>query len=247
MERQFSSNLIFDIGVSEGNDTAFYLAKGFDVIAIEADPVMYVALQDRFREFIGGGRLAIFNRAAAQVPGQRLTFLHNPAEQGLSSFYASRRTPQSVEYEIETITWPELTKVKGVPYYAKIDIEGGEPEFLRSIPTASRLPTYISAECSTAEPIHLLHGLGYRDFRLINQTLVNQFTPPDPPREGTFVPTAELHHWSGLFGKELPGNRWFEYSQIIDIYDRLHSLWLLDTLISGWFDVHACTHRHPGQ
>src|SRR6266404_5068113 len=102
MERQFSSNLIFDVGVSEGNDTAFYLAKGFDVIAIEADPVMYVALQDKFREFIEGGRLAIFNRVAAQVSGQRMTFLHNPAEQGLSSIYASRRALKSVEYEVET-------------------------------------------------------------------------------------------------------------------------------------------------
>ncbi len=33
-----NDKLIMDIGVSEGNDTAYYLAKGFDVIAVEADP-----------------------------------------------------------------------------------------------------------------------------------------------------------------------------------------------------------------
>jgi hypothetical protein len=69
----------------------------------------------------------------------------------------------------------------------------------------------------------------------MNQLLVHQFAPPDLPKEGKFVSIGNLHHWSGLFGNELPGDRWFNYSKIMDIYERLHGLWLLKTLISaGW-------------
>ena len=33
-------NLIFDIGMHIGQDTEFYLKKGFRVVAIEADPTL---------------------------------------------------------------------------------------------------------------------------------------------------------------------------------------------------------------
>lgn len=33
-------DLIFDIGANNGDDTAFYLKKGFRVVAIEADPAL---------------------------------------------------------------------------------------------------------------------------------------------------------------------------------------------------------------
>jgi FkbM family methyltransferase len=232
--------LIFDIGASEGSDTAFYLAKGFDVIAVEADPIAYAALCSRFREFIDQGRLIVCNRAAAERPGEQVAFLHNPDEQGLSSLRNSGRITNGIEYHVETITWPELVELKGVPYYAKVDIEGGEPPFLKSItPNSIGLPKFFSAECSTPQPIALLHELGYRRFRLMNQLLVNQFPPPEPPREGNFVPTTGMHNWSGLFGEELPGEQWLDFSEITDVYQRLHSLWSLRTLIAGWLDVHA--------
>jgi hypothetical protein len=32
--------LIYDVGMCDGADTAFYLAKGFRVIAIEANPTL---------------------------------------------------------------------------------------------------------------------------------------------------------------------------------------------------------------
>ncbi len=37
MNRNVNTKLIFDIGTSEGNDTDFYLRKGFDVVSVEAD------------------------------------------------------------------------------------------------------------------------------------------------------------------------------------------------------------------
>ena len=41
-----SNNLIFDVGLHTGQDTAFYLKKGFRVIAIEANPLLAPARRD---------------------------------------------------------------------------------------------------------------------------------------------------------------------------------------------------------
>ena len=33
-------NLIYDVGMSNGDDTAYYLHRGFRVVAIEANPLL---------------------------------------------------------------------------------------------------------------------------------------------------------------------------------------------------------------
>ena len=49
-------DLIFDIGMHKGEDTEFYLKKGFRVVAIEADPDLANLCRKRFKEFIDKGR-----------------------------------------------------------------------------------------------------------------------------------------------------------------------------------------------
>ena len=49
VDSNLKAALIFDIGMSEGNDSAYYLAKGFDVVGVEADPVAYKSLIERFK------------------------------------------------------------------------------------------------------------------------------------------------------------------------------------------------------
>lgn len=48
-------NLIIDVGMHNGQDTAFYLAKGFDVVALEANPVLVDAARIRFASEIESG------------------------------------------------------------------------------------------------------------------------------------------------------------------------------------------------
>ena len=45
-------NLIFDVGMHKGEDTDFYLKKGFNVIGFEADPELIVHCQNRFKNEI---------------------------------------------------------------------------------------------------------------------------------------------------------------------------------------------------
>ena len=47
-ETEKKQNLIFDVGLHKGEDTDFYLKKGFSVVAFEADPDLVAACQERF-------------------------------------------------------------------------------------------------------------------------------------------------------------------------------------------------------
>ena len=49
LRRPVVSDLIIDVGMSEGNDSEFYLQKGFRVVGIEADPIVYAQLCKRIR------------------------------------------------------------------------------------------------------------------------------------------------------------------------------------------------------
>ena len=62
-------DLIIDVGMHDGTDTAFYLAKGFKVVAVEANPVLVEAARTRFAPEIAAGRLTIVGAAIAEQKG----------------------------------------------------------------------------------------------------------------------------------------------------------------------------------
>ena len=41
-------DLIYDLGLHTGQDTEFYLKKGFNVVAIEANPLLVTEAEARF-------------------------------------------------------------------------------------------------------------------------------------------------------------------------------------------------------
>ena len=49
-------DLIYDIGAHKGDDAAFYLAKGFRVISVEAHPTHASVIRRRFSSEIEDGR-----------------------------------------------------------------------------------------------------------------------------------------------------------------------------------------------
>ena len=44
----YVENLVFDIGLNRGQDTANYLAKGYNVVAVEANPELVEFCSQRF-------------------------------------------------------------------------------------------------------------------------------------------------------------------------------------------------------
>jgi hypothetical protein len=71
-------NLIYDIGMHRGEDTDFYLRKGFNVIGFEANPHLVAQCRIRFQDAVATGRLRIVEGAiATEEAGDSITFYIN--------------------------------------------------------------------------------------------------------------------------------------------------------------------------
>lgn len=234
-------NLIFDIGASNGSDTKFYLAKGFDVIAVEADPVMYDEVSKRFHAALAKGQLQILNQAAYSAPGETLAFWRDERHQKMSSLKGPKKrrsAGQLTQFDVKSIDYPSLAAISGIPHYCKIDIEGGETDFLKSISDLAHAPRYISAEAHKFEPIEELHRIGYRFFKLVDQKGVSVFSIPDPPLEGNLVEKPDWRQGSGPFGRELPGE-WIGFEELRDVFQTIARLRSYKTVILTRYDCHA--------
>ena len=53
------TDLIYDLGCNDGEDTDFYLRKGFRVLAIDADALLSDHVRRRFSRYIADGRLKV--------------------------------------------------------------------------------------------------------------------------------------------------------------------------------------------
>jgi FkbM family methyltransferase len=62
--------LIFDVGCNDGQDSDFYLKKGFRVVGIEANPALCEALKKRFADEIAEGRFMLVEEAIAEQAGE---------------------------------------------------------------------------------------------------------------------------------------------------------------------------------
>ena len=60
-------DLIYDVGMHKGEDTDFYLRKGFRVVAFEADPDLTGYCRKRFKEFLDSGQLKIVEGAIVSL------------------------------------------------------------------------------------------------------------------------------------------------------------------------------------
>src|SRR5271155_1149030 len=63
-------SLIYDVGMNNGDDSAYYLRNGFDVVAIEAHPVLVEQARSRFAKEIGEGRLTVLDVGIADGEGE---------------------------------------------------------------------------------------------------------------------------------------------------------------------------------
>ena len=67
-------NLIFDLGMYEGQDSRFYLSKGFRVVALEANPELCRRNAETFAAEIASGQLRIVQKALWHEAGQQIPF-----------------------------------------------------------------------------------------------------------------------------------------------------------------------------
>jgi len=123
-----NDSLIYDIGVNSGEDSRFYLEKGFSVVGVEANPLIAAELRETFSKEILEGRY-ILEESGIWSHAKYLTFYRNLDNDHWSSFdpgYGCRNGTAYEEIEIKCITALELFEMYGMPRYLKIDVEGAD-------------------------------------------------------------------------------------------------------------------------
>lgn len=165
------SPLVFDIGMHNGDDTAFYLSCGFRVVAVEADPSLAAQARARFSDEIALGKLIIKNVGISQSEGVA-TFWINSERTHFNSFdkeIAGRFGDEIHPVQIPCQSFSDLIGEFGVPYYAKIDIEGNDIICVRQL-KKEIAPEFISVEMTLSENLPLaLSEIGYSKFKIVRQ------------------------------------------------------------------------------
>lgn len=92
------SSLIFDVGMHRGEDTEYYLARGFRVVAVDADPAMIAQAADRFSEAVRDGRLVLVHAAVGDDQGEVEFHLSD------QTIWSSRKPQVSARERTETRT-----------------------------------------------------------------------------------------------------------------------------------------------
>src|SRR5262249_44053476 len=131
---------------------------------------------------------------------------------------AEKGVGTSFEIKVPTITLHDLIDLYGHPYYIKCDIEGGDYIFVRQLHQSPCRPAFVSIEATSVEDIAMLGGCGYDRFKIFNQYLPPLGVPPRPARGGNFFKTRFPAEMSGLFGRDLPADKWTNLGGAIDRY-----------------------------
>lgn len=258
-------DLIFDIGMHCGEDTAYYLWRGYRVVSFEANPDLVSLCRRRFTEEIATGRLEIRPGVLRGVDVRdHQTFFVNrdhsdwgTADPAWRDRNAGAFGAPSKPLLIAPVRVADILREVGVPFYAKIDIEGLDREVLAAFAEHPARPAFLSIESSKScwdaleGEIDLLSSLGYRRFAAVQQRT---------------IPGSTLHgftferHASGPFGDDVTG--WTDRAGVLARYRRIFrayaawgdASWLQKRLgrapiaaiqalvrrpLPGWYDTHA--------
>lgn len=174
-------DLIYDVGLFDGTDAAYYLARGYRVVAIDANPLMVENAQKRFSQEIKSGRLVAVNVGISKEAGSASFWVSDvPAWSSFNKPIANRNGTPCREIVVPTAPFSEILSRYGAPHYVKIDIEGNDQLCVDALAAADRVPAFISVEteCAGDTPLsedqalailRSLRNVGYRKFKLVSQ------------------------------------------------------------------------------
>jgi FkbM family methyltransferase len=187
-----NSDLIFDLGLHRGEDTDYYLSKGYRVVAVDADPGLIEQAAQRFGEAVREQRLTLLNCAMAAEEGEADFHLsHESAWNSLNKDISARENAAVSTIHVATRRLPDLFREFGVPLYCKIDLEGTDIVCLKTLEGSPELPASISVETEclgdndvvtevqALETLVQLGKLGYKRFKLVDQRSLAVLGPSD--------------------------------------------------------------------
>lgn len=163
-------NLIYDVGMNNGDDTAYYLSLGFRTVAIEANPELVEQAKSRFAREIADGRLILLNVGIADQEGQ-LPFWVCETNSRWSSFdraHAAWDNSPHHQIQVPCSQFKTILAKYGIPYFCKIDIQGNDHLCLKDL-EPHNVPKFLSIEATDIQLLGLLKAAGYSRFKCISQ------------------------------------------------------------------------------
>lgn len=245
---------IFDIGMYDGTDTAYYLSSGYQVVAVEANPELIRCAAKKFSAQIASKQLVCVN-AAISPDGQPIELHLCGHDLGSSSVFNDRVAHLNPigAVTVPGVTLQQLIKQYGLPKYLKVDIEGADRLCVLAL-TADCHPPFLSFEMGVDVEELIKHAMavGYRRFKIINQNafreLENQHCLHDKLVRfiwqlagyggQRYVRRAGRFFLTGHSAGPVPwcsDGRWWSAEEVLL---RLHKAKETETL-SGWYDIHA--------
>lgn len=224
------NDLIYDVGLHRGEDSEYYLKKGFRVIAFEADNDLANETRSRLDVFIQSRRLVVEEGAIVddQTLGsgvESIPFyknLDNSVWGTVIADWSELREDvgaRTAAVQVVVRDFRECMRTHGIPRYLKIDIEGVDIVCVEALQSFSERPDFLSIEADkdNIEPqLQALESLGYSEFQLIEQSAIpNRQSARNPALEGNAFDWAFVEGCSGLFGLEL-GPEWVKANRIRD-------------------------------
>jgi FkbM family methyltransferase len=224
-------NIVYDFGLHKGEDTDFYLAKGFKVTAVEANPDLVEFCQNRFRDQILNGRLCIVHGAVTPDNSQgSVPFFANTRKSiwgTVEESWMERNEglgASSRKIMVPTINLQDFFAEHGTPFYVKIDIEGADRLVPRAMMACSIRPEYLSIESEKVvfddliEEIDELCRLRFTRFQAVQQAFIPGSIINSKALDGSALTYRFVKHSSGPFGKDLQ-DKWLSRDEIIKVYE----------------------------
>ncbi|HXG08412.1 MAG TPA: FkbM family methyltransferase [Gemmataceae bacterium] len=184
------TDLIIDVGLHQGEDTGFYLHRGYRVVAVDADERLIARARQVYADAVRRGRLHLVHCAVADTAGEVAFHLSGQTLwNSLRPEVSARRNLHQGTVTVPARRLPDLFDEYGVPLYCKIDIEGYDAVCLATLEEAAELPRYLSVEtecvgeaerltdAQALETLQRLHRLGYRRFKLVDQASLMVLSP----------------------------------------------------------------------
>jgi FkbM family methyltransferase len=252
--------LVYDVGMNNGDDTAYYLHRGCRVVAVEANAELCTKAARRFADEVAEGRLVVVNAGIAAEEGVQDFWICDTHDHW-SSFDASvagRDGSAHHSVKVRSRTFESILEEYGVPFFLKVDIEGNDYLCIDALKNATALPEYLSVELGWFESfVEKLSAVGYGAFKCISQFHYLPLQEPASEEQRRFEAGDTSHvrrigDWvfphgaSGPFGEDTFG-RWMSAPEMRRIYEYFQALrktpakspfWEAAEY-SFWLDLHA--------
>jgi FkbM family methyltransferase len=225
-----AEDLVYDVGLHKGEDSAYYLAKGYRVVGFEANPELAALCRARFRAEAATGQFTLIEGAIDASGAETVRFYRHPSISVFGTTDAdwvrrNERLGASSVVDVPSVDFGACIRSTGMPHFMKVDIEGADRlcfESLREFPVR---PEFVSMESNKVsvpmltEEFDLLESLGYSHFAVVQQARI----------QGSEVDTARLTgerfryrfeaDASGPFGDDV--GPWMVRSEAMTEYSRI--------------------------